>query len=422
MYGGGILGFLFLSSGAPVFVAFGIAAILIGVFSLQIPWGTFGVKGVGMVMNSTLLAIPLFVFAGNIALECKAARYLIDFFDSLVRQIRGGSALVLILSCGFFGAITGSILAAIVAIGGLMIPIMEEQGYPRNISAALTVASSTLAMLIPPSNVFIIYGFLAEVSVTAMFLAGILPGLLLIVILSVVAQFFSGTSVKERQKATKQEKWSAFKKALPFAIMPIVVLGGIYSGAFTPTEAAGIAVWYTIFIGAFVYRTLGWKDIYKSAVSTVSAMGMIFMIAIAAGILTMVFTQMQIPQILTQAISGYLSEYIFLLMCTLVMFFLGMFLDGFIVMFVVIPVLLPTVRQLGIDPIHFGIVLCSAASIGLATPPVCIGLYTAASISNTSSQSMIKPLIPFVGCLVILCVFVIFLPGLSTYLPSLFQF
>jgi len=333
--------------------------------------------------------------------------------------VPGGLALVMIISCAFFGALSGSIVSAVAAVGSIMVPMMEEQGYDRAWSAALVSVAGVLAMLIPPSNPFIIYCGVTETPVGPMFLAGIVPGVLLMLILYAVVLIMPEGRIRSKKKYTWREKGRILYEVIPLLGVPVVIMGGIYGGIATPVEAAALACIYAAIIGRFVYRQLTWQGIINSLRTSVRITSMIFVLVAMAYGVNAVVTMLGVPTALASTALGF-GKMGILLMVMGLMLLMGFMLEEISTMVVMVPIFWPSVLNLGIDPLQFGVVICTAAAIGYSTPPIALNLYTAASVANVSSTAVFRKVIPFLIGITILNVLTVFIPQLSTWLPHLF--
>lgn len=362
-----------------------------------------------------LLAIPFFVLAGNIMVEARMAPQLFAFVRAVTRPIRGGDGVGATASAALFGAMAGSSTASAAALGRIIIPELDKSGYPRGFSTALLAAGGTLGIMIPPSIVFIIYGAIAKVSVTDMFKAGILPGLIVTAALLVVTLWLvrrNGWS--EKAPFSMRVALRSFVRAFPALMMPVIVLGGIYGGIFTPTEAAAIAAVYGFFVGTVIYRTIGLSvaaRIFSGSARMTSSILFIVAQALFVGLLA---TLAQIPAGIVEFVQAAdLSPWMFLLFVNLALLVLGCFLDGVTILTVIAPLLLATVRELGIDPVHFGVILALNIEIAAITPPIGINLFVISAISGTPTEKVIRGVVPFVIAMLVALVLVTYIPALS---------
>jgi len=371
-----------------------------------------------------LMAIPFFILAGALMENGGLSNRLIAFANSFMKSLTGGLALVTLMSCLFFAALSGSSPATVAAIGSIMIPAMVKKGYSKEFSSAVAASGGGLGILIPPSIPLIIYGIIANVSISDMFLAGIGPGL-------VAALFLGGTIViisrKRGYKGTSQKiDWkevrTTFWEAKWSLLAPVIILGGIYGGIFTPTEAAVIAVFYAFIIGLFFYKELTFKNIKKAFITSSIMTGSILIILSTAAAFAKLVTMYGIPAAISQYVLAVSTDpLITLLLICLVVLIIGTFMETLSIIIILTPLFLPVITQLGIDPIHFGIALVLAAEIGLLTPPVGVNLFVASGISNLSIERISIAMIPFILAMILSLLVIILVPQISIFLPNLLR-
>lgn len=408
---------LFLS--LPIFLVFGIGSSLVAILGLNLPWSTLIQVAFGSVTKHVLLAIPLFIFAGLIMLKAGVARRLVNFAMSLVGHWPGGLGISMVITMAFFAAFCGSILAAITAVGSIMMPEMLKKGYPPAFTVMLAAAAGLLEALIPPSNAAIIYSALTYVPVSKTFAAGTLPGITLMIVL-ILLVLFKCRKMEREVKASAQERRDAFKQALPGLVTPVIILGGIYSGLLTPSETAAVASAWAILVGFLIYRELTFKGILEALKSTVISTTVIFSIIAMATFLSVVLTYTQAPQKFTEAvISLGVDDLQFLLLVGVICLILGTFIEIVPVFYLTVPVFMVIALKLGIPLVHLYIVFTAFAGLGLLTPPVCVGVYTAASVINISADRAFKEVPLFIIVGVLYAIAMIFMPFMSTWLPGL---
>jgi len=413
-----VLGIVSLLSGVALYAGLGYSAGL-GAWAADIPLEAIIASIAGALHREVWLAVPLFMLSGYLMTEGTSMHRLINAVDAFFGWVPGGLALVMIVSCAFFGALSGSIVSAVAAVGSIMIPMMEEQGYDRAWSAALVSVAGVLAMLIPPSNPFLIYCGVTDTPVGPMFLAGILPGVLLMLILYAVVLIMPEGRIRSKKKYTLKEKGRILYEVIPILGVPVVIMGGIYGGIATPVEAAALACIYAAIIGRFVYRQLTWKGMINSLRTSVRITSMIFVLVSMAYGVNAVVTMLGVPTALASLALG-LGKMGLLLMVMGLMLLMGFMLEEISTMVVMVPIFWPSVLKLGVDPLQFGVVICTAAAIGYSTPPIALNLYTAASVANVSSTAVFRKVIPFLIGIVILNLITVFVPQVSTWLPYLF--
>ncbi len=408
--------------GMPVAYAMGLAAIL-GALWIDIPLDALMIQIASGVNKFSLLAIPFFVLAGAIMAEGGMSRRLVAFANVLVGFVRGGLSLVNILASTFFGAISGSSLADTASIGSVMIPEMEKKGYPRDFATAVTVSGSVQAILIPPSHNAVIYSLAAGggVSIAALFLAGVLPGLLLGLTLAIMCLF-----IAKKRNFPKGEV-IPLKEALKICVdalwgltTMIIILGGILSGVFTATESAAIAVIWAFFVTMFIYRDYKWKDLPKLMHRTVKTLCIVMILIGFAASFGYIMTLMQIPLKITTTFTEMSdNRYVILFYINILLLVLGTLMDMAPLILIMTPILLPVVKLLGVDPVHFGMIMMVNLGIGLLTPPVGGVLFVGAAIAKLPIETVTKALMPFFGALLLVLAAVTYIPALSLWLPGL---
>lgn len=415
--------FVLLAIGAPVAFAIALAiAIYIGgaTFSIDLlPQRIFA--GLD---SFTILAIPLFVLAGELMNASGITSRVINLANALVGHAKAGLAQVNIWSSVIFAGLSGSAVADTSAIGRIFIPSMEKEGYPRDFAAALTAASSVIGPIIPPSIPVIIYALItSNVSVPALFLAGIIPGILLAIALSVYVRIFAGNYATPRGRMNMREKLRALWDGLIPLFMPVFVIGSILAGIVTPTEAASFAVFYALVVGLFVFRELKPSDlpgIFANSMRDSSSI-LIIMGTVAAANWFMTFAG--IPQAVSSFVLGYVdSPTMFLILINIMLLGVGLVLEGIAAMLVLVPILHPIAISLGIDPTHFGIVVIFNLMIGLITPPMGLCLFVADAIANVGMARMIKSIMPLFLVELAVLILITFVPQLVTFMPNLFGF
>ncbi|BDF68098.1 hypothetical protein CE91St43_20700 [Oscillospiraceae bacterium] len=414
-----------LLAAVPVGIALGSASLLTILAGGSLNALIITQKLMGGVNKFSLLAIPMFSLAGEIMSIGGTSDKLIYLANKVVGRFRGGLAMVATLASMFFGAISGSATATASAIGGIMVPPMERAGYRRDFSAAVIASSGLLGLIIPPSGTMLMYAIVADVSVLEMFTGGIIPGIIMGISLMIVEFFVSkkqgyGKSTFELEEFKTQKKSKIIVHSFLALLSPVIILGGIYSGKFTATEAAGVSVLYGLLIGYFVYKQLTFKDAFNACVKTgISSSTILFLIG-AASVFGWMLTMQQIPTMITKAIQGLTSSpRVVLLLCNLALLVAGALLDNVAAITLLTPVLVPLVKAYGIDPTFFGIIMIINLSIGQITPPIGMNLFVAANIANVKLEAVIRQVIPFLLVLIFDLFLFTYVPGIVTFLPGL---
>ncbi|EST51830.1 C4-dicarboxylate ABC transporter permease [Brevibacillus panacihumi W25] len=383
-----------------------------------------------------LMAIPFFILAGNIMEYSGISQRLINLANSIVGRMTGGLGMVTVLTAMFFASISGSSAATTAAIGSILIPAMVKRGFPKPFSTSVQAVSGELGVIIPPSIPMIIFALSAgtAISIGDLFLAGIGPGLLISLSLMLVIYLVSKRngygqqvlSAEEQEAEAKmlswQGRWDALRKAVLPLLMPVIILGGIYGGIFTPTEAAAVAVGYALVLGLFVYRTLNQTKIMEILRSSVLSTSVIMLIIGNAGLLGWVLTAEKVPSLVANwfvSISD--SPIVFLLLVNLLLLLVGMFLETGASIVIIAPILTPVAMQFGIDPLHFGIIIIVNLAVGMVTPPIGVNLFVACQIAGLRIEQIMKAMLPFYLILIIDILLVTYLPQISLWLPSILK-
>lgn len=415
-----LLFILLLLSTTPIAVAIGLTSI-VGMSQSNI-----GLDSVARTMFSgidsfSLMAIPFFIFAGDLMLAGGTSKRLIDFAKKLVGWTTGGLPIAGVLSSMFFAALSGSSPATVAAIGGVMIPSLNDAKYSPKFSVGLMCAAGSLGIIIPPSITLLVYGVIAEVSISELFIAGIVPGLLIGFVLIVVSYVIAKKQGhKPEKRASFREIWDSGKKAIWGIFMPLIVLGGIYAGVFTPTEAAAVAIVYGLLIGFFVYKELTMKILFQVTKRSIVIASMVMLVISTAKVFSYYLTYEQIPSKLATQVLAFASDPItILLLITVVLLIIGMFMDPSAAVLIMAPLFIPVVMEIGISPIHFGIIMVVNLAIGMLTPPLGLNLYVASGISKMPLTDVTRGAMPFVFVLIVTLLVITFVPQLSMYLPDL---
>lgn len=411
---------LLMMIGVPIAFSLGLAA-LVGALWIDIPLDAVMIQIASGVNKFSLLAIPFFVLAGAIMAEGGMARRLVAFANVLVGFIRGGLSLVNIMASTFFGAISGSSVADTASIGSVLIPEMEKKGYPRPFATAVTVSGSVQAILIPPSHNAVIYSLAAggTVSIAALFMAGVLPGLLMGLSLAVLCL------VKAKQHNYPKGEVIPLKQALKITVdamwglmTMVIILGGILSGVFTANESASIAVVWAFFVTMFIYRDYKWRDLPKLVHRTVKTVTIVMILIGFAAAFGYMMTLMQIPMKVTAFLTSLSdNKYVILALINVLLLVLGCLMDMSPLILILTPILLPVVTLMGVDPVHFGMIMMVNLGIGLITPPVGTVLFVGSAISKLKIGVVTQAMMPFFVALFAVLVMVTYVPALSLWLP-----
>jgi len=407
-------------------IAFSIIASLLyfmatGAFPYQI--STVATQMFSGLNSFALLAIPLFILAGELMNESGITTRIIAFSKVLIGRVRGGLAHVNIWASVIFAGLSGSAVADTSALGRVFIPEMEKEGYPRDFAAALTAASSVIGPIIPPSIPVIIYALIVSgVSVPSLFLAGIVPGLLLATFLSGYVMIFAGKYEKQRQAMPKEEKRTILIDGVIPLLMPVFVVGSILLGIVTPTEAAAFAVAYALFVGIIIFRKIHLRDLPGIFSRTMVDSAVIMIIIAAVGAANWLLTYNRIPNMLTELTLSYITvQWTFLLAVIVLFLIVGLFLEGIAAMLVLVPILNPIAMSLGVDPIHFGIIVIFNLMIGLITPPMGLCLFVADSIANVGLGRLSARILPLFLVELLVLLIITFIPETVTWLPNLYS-
>ena len=416
-----------LMMNVPIAISIAISTLFTMLFTIApLPAITTVAQQMATGINSfTLLAIPFFILSGLLMGQGGIARRLIDFAKVLVGMFPGGLAYVNILACMFFGSISGSAVAATSAVGGFMLPVMEKEGYDKNFNTAITVTASTTGLLIPPSNILIVYSLASGgASIAALFIAGYLPGILVGLGLMAVAAIFA--VIKKYPVGERTKFKDALKKildAIPSLLLVVIVIGGIIAGIFTATEASAIAVVYALLLSVVVYREVKINDIPGILLKAVEITAMVMLLIGASKGMSWILSYENIPQGITESLIGLTSNKIMiLLIINLILLAVGTFMDMTPAVLIFTPIFLPIATHLGIDPIHFGMIMVLNLCIGLCTPPVGSVLFVGCGIANTTIAKLIKPLLPMYVAMIVALFLVTYIPEISLFLPRLFGY
>jgi tripartite ATP-independent transporter DctM subunit len=421
-----VLSFLILLAiGVPVAWTLGIASVLTILFSLETMTAltTMSQQVLTSLDSFTLLAIPFFILAGQLMNKGGIATRLINFAKDIIGSLPGGLAHINVVAAMLFGAIAGSSVAAASAIGSILGPRMEKEGYTKEFGAAINITSSTMGLIIPPSNILIVYSLASGgTSIAALFIAGYIPGILTGLILMGVAMVWA---IRKKfpvgERSSLKSLGKSFTQALPSLLLLVIVIGGIVVGIFTATEAAAIAVVYTLGL-AFVYREINVKDLPEVLMGAIQTTSIVMLLIATSISMSWVMSYGHIPQSISEAMLSLSdNKIVILLIINLLLLFVGMFMDITPAVLIFTPIFLPVVVELGIDPVHFGIIMIMNLCIGICTPPVGTLLFVGVSVAGTTIEKVIKPLMPLFIAMLVTLMLVTFWEDLSLMLPRLFD-
>ena len=408
--------------GAPIAIALGMAAFVALLVDGSVPLTVIVQKVLAANNSFPLLAVPFFMFAGAVMTEGGISHRLINFVYSLVCGIRGGLAMVATITAMFFAAISGSSAATTAAIGASIIPGMKEKGYKEDFAAAVIAAAGTTGIVIPPSTPLVIFGVVAGASIGDLFLGGVIPGILMgLAMMAVIYIKAGGTNYSEENiTATRPSIWLAFKDAIWGLLMPVIILGGIYGGIFTPTESAVVASFYGLFVTMFLYKTVSLKDVPRITNKAILQTAMIMFILSMANVFAWLLTANRIPQeIAAYILSITESPAYVMLLINILLLWVGTFLNATAAISILVPVLMPVITKVGIDPVAFGVIMTVNLAIGCITPPVGVDLFVAQGITGISIERITKAIWPFMLALIAVLALITIFPEIILFLPGL---
>lgn len=412
--------FLFIFLNVPIAVSLGLAA-LAGLHIADFDFSMFPSIIYTAIGKFALLAIPFFILAGVIMEYAGISQRLVKFAQVCVGHLTGGMITVVVLVACFFAAISGSGPATVAALGSILIPAMVSAGYDKGVSTALMSASGAIGIIIPPSIAFVVYASIADVSVGALFSGGIIPGIIVGVAYVFAALWASrgNTNIVRQAPSSYRERFEAFKDAFWGLLTPVIILGGIYGGIFTPTEAAGVAVVYGLIVGMFIYKEITVKDLWRLFVDAAISSGTVMFIIAGASVFAWLLTTSHIASTISQTVlSAGLDKLTVLLLINLVFLIAGCFLDANSAFYIMVPIMMPIVHAFKIDPVHFGVFITVNMAIGLITPPVGINLYVGCNIAGVTVAELCRKIVPFVVAGILALLVITYIPAITMFLPQ----
>lgn len=403
--------------GTPLVVAFSVGSVAILIYSMGLPYGNVAQLFFQAVNSYPMLAMPFFIFAGNIIMRTAGIKHLSNFLRCSFGQTPGGMAGAIIIFSAFLGAISGSASACLAIIGTIFVPMLVTSGYPRPFAAGVAVTSAGLGAVIPPSIFFIVFGSSNRIPIGELFIGGIGPGFLAAVLMVIVAVVISRRrGYSKTFSVTKKEKSESFIKSLPVVFMPVIVLGGIYSGIFSPTQAGAVAVFYCLGLALLVYRDFSFADFNAALMATVKLSSMIYFLVVGGELFGKVLGYIGLPQLISEVVIRMdLGPVTFLLAVQLLLIVMGFFFSSFPMVVIVLPLFLPSVYSLGIDPVHYGALAIFCAIIGEATPPMGPQLWIAASVCREKIGSIMRESWIFLGVQIFTLFIVTLFPQICLY-------
>jgi C4-dicarboxylate transporter, DctM subunit len=413
--------FVFMALGMPIAISLGLSSLVTILFFSQDSLASMSIKLFETSEHYTLLAIPFFVLAGNLMSTGGVARRMVTFAIAAVGHLRGGLAIASILACMLFAAVSGSSPATVVAIGSIVIAGMVKNGYTKEFAAGVICNAGTMGILIPPSIVMVVYAAVTEVSVGRLFMAGVIPGLLLGGMLMAAVWWRAGKlQITPPPKATAGQVFKAFRESMWGLALLVIIMGGIYGGVFTPTEAAAVSAVYALFVAVFVYRDLKFKDLPEVFLESSKTTVMLMFIVANALLFAHVLTTERIPQTIAEHILAVgMTPWMFLLVVNVILLVAGNFMEPTGIILILAPIFFPIATQLGIDPIHLGVIMVVNMEIGMVTPPVGLNLFVTAGVTGMNLVQVTKAALPWLSVLLVFLVIITYIPQITLFLPDL---
>ena len=408
-------------TGMPISISLGLTVLTFLFTMTDVPIESVALKLFTGIEKFEIMAIPFFILAGNFLTHGGVARRMINFATSMVGHWHGGLALAGVMACALFAAVSGSSPATVVAIGSIIMPAMVRQGYPKGFGAGVITTSGALGILIPPSIVMVMYSVSTNTSVGKLFMAGVIPGLMLATLLGLTTWYLARKHDYPRlKKATWAERLVAFRKSAWGLLLIVIVMGGIYTGIFTPTEAAAMSAVYAFIVAVFVYKDMGFKQVPKVLLDSASMSAMLLYIITNAVLFSFLMTSEQIPQIMADWIIGHhLGMVAFLAVTNVLLLLAGNVMEPSSIILILAPILFPVAMKLGIDPIHFGILMTVNMEVGMCHPPVGLNLYVASGITKMGISELTVAVMPWLLTMLVFLMIVTYIPQISLWLPNL---
>ena len=405
----------------PIYISLSLSSLLAVLFYTGTNVGAIVQRMFGGIDKFALMAVPYYILAADIMIEGSMAKRLLDWVNSLLRGFRGSHAIATQAACTVFGSLSGSSPATVVAIGKLMYPELVKNKYGKGFTTGLLVSSGSVALLIPPSITFIIYGSVTGVSVGALFMGGIVAGLIYSLGIIGYSYFYACRhDIVGAEKLDWGEVWRLTKEAGWSFGVPVIILGGIFAGVFTPTEAAGVSVIYAMFVSLFIYKEMDLKKLIQVCVKSSISIAQVMILLGAAAVFSWVITESYVPQTLIANVVNVLpSKYVFLIIINVIFLIAGMFIDGGAAVMMLAPLIYLPAVNMGIDPVHLGVILVANVCIGMFSPPFGLNLFVANSITGLSISDMVRPVLPFFIVTLIALIIITYVPGVALFLPRL---
>jgi C4-dicarboxylate transporter DctM subunit len=408
-------------TGMPISISLGMTVLVFLFTMTQVPIESVGLKLFSGLDNFSIMAIPFFILTGSFLTRGGVARRMIFFTTSLVGHWPGGLGLAGVAACALFAAISGSSVATVVAIGSIMMPAMVDYGFPRRFAVGVISTSGALGILVPPSIILVLYGVATNSSIGALFMAGVVPGLVLATLLGTVTWFIAWRNDYPRlPRASYAQRWKAFREAVWGILLVVIVLGGIYGGVFTPTEAAATSAVYAFVITVFIYKDLKLREVPRVLLNAANLSAMLLYIITNAVLFSFLMTHEQIPQDMAAwIIDKHFSLWMFLLVVNIVLLLAGNVMDPSSILLIMAPILFPLATSIGVNPTHLGILMAVNMEVGLCHPPVGLNLYVASGIAKMGISEVTLAVLPWLGAMLLFLVLITYVPEISLWLPRL---